>query len=1192
MEEKPSDNLDASFNQGERGKEEEISEKVREYARNIFNQMFSSLEKPESEEAFFDILGEVEHALSILAESESDWEEEKKCTENFRIAVSIFLDELLNFCREKKDDQNFRNFMEKISRSFFSENLNIDALLDFRQYFYFYSKATRYGISNDMYLDQKLNNTEPIEKSDSEKKEQDFNGNVRKYAENIFNRMFLSHEKSEGREMGFGILEETENVLSVLADYEKEWGEERLYTNNFVLAVDIFLDELIDFCKERKDDDNFPNFMGIIYKSFFSSSPNIASALNFERYFNFCAKTTRFSEIQAYIGGNVNGELEYKIGWDYNPNSKNDELLKSYNESSIAEKLDKLNLLEILGADLISAGSSFNFGDKKLIKLLDKISKENDNAFLGFYINSVRERIVSEYDAPTRGIVQFSGDSGNARLREGISSEDREMHVKLDNIIKPDKHFSSDGKFSRVADDVLCVLNHANIPVYYAKFDFSAVKDFKPSVEISAADLMNLKKLLQREKAGETEIDFDKFMAYSNGRILEPFYKIKNSDPKKLAEIWQKFSENISPEDWNDFFELDELREKFLDQIDNIKKVQEKKAQELNWQATLDVFKYSEKIGREILDGIKDAGELSDMFKKFIDAFTSGDMEYAFNNLEIFVLRVSDLPEEKFQNPKIYQISQGLAEKYSQLNEVHGKNWEECYEIVEESKVQFAQKYRAAIDRFNELYGKISSDQDNIYKNFELELNKIEFELDKERIKVDFNNFSDFINREEMISVDAENMEEMDLLLQHLYRPKMKKQIEESFGVRLNELPFYCQIYFLKFLSEKNRNQAEEVRQFIHQGQDDETRNNRIKSFLALEVDGEIGERILKIGKNLPVESADLIFAKYSELIDLNQNIKERLSAFLQVEEITPEIIKKINQNFIRKANELIINFSNKKIKTNDKQSQCQEILNELEGYKKDLVLTAGIFKELRGRKNITFEELEGITFEQTTAAHLSNSPDVIRAVGTDLPLINEAGFPMIPGSALKGAVKKFSQAEQHSLETIEEMMAIYSKNYVHNPLLQKKLLSGFLEKLKTSGDKTKIYVLRQNGEVVAFSRFDDLGEGEKYFGSFNVAPEGANLDIGAAMLEKILDLEASDAKKITADVEPYKSIASSYVEKFGFVVTQVKPNYVEADFTAFEIVRSEGNKKLYYRDYSLADLIKEYEKIFLIINIERGSKE
>lgn len=702
---------------------------------------------------------------------------------------------------------------------------------------------------------------------------------VRSFAQDFFETVYSKEEMPADISMLFAVQDE----LSHIAGSEEEWQEEGRYTPEFREATKIFLDEMLVFCETKKDDIEINKFLGKIHKMFFAFSPNIAAAINLGQYFDFASRATRMGNLQVYLGGNINGEFAGNIGWGYNPDSPNDSLFESYSKNPVSKRLDKLNLMEIIHAELIGAGNAYNYhgGETKMDLLLKKIEQNNDNAFIGYYIEVVKDKFKREYENPSKGIFHWTNDPEDARLAGDLAEEQWDKSIELGNAIIPNRPLKRGEKFAQIAENVVAILNHANIPTKYAQIDFGG--DGKKGVDF---------------------VDFDKLI--DNNRL-------ENAD-------------------------------------------------------------------------IKDA----------------------------------------------------------------------------------------------------------------------------------------------------------ELLFQHLYRPEMRGRIEKEFDIKLNDLPFHYHFHFLKFLSEKNIDEVENVKLFLDQSQNKEARRNRIKSFLSLEAGQKMSENIFGIGEALnDQEVADAIFAKYAEIVDLTDKIREELGGiFKDDREVFQKDLELISQDLIGRANKLLVDFSNK-VKITTKK---EDILAKLENYESDLVLTASVYKSLKqsGAK-IELEDFKGVTFEGKTANEISRD--------------NE----------------------------LKQMLKIYGDNYGdkygYGNDLKNKLVNNLKQKIENEGSSIKIYLCKKGDKIIVFNAFEDCGNGKKRGFAYNAIESMSGSSVGKCFLKTSLEMAMADGETIEAECDPRSPMSSYYIEKADFIGTGATDDYQKTGEPALNIEISVANKKYKYRDferYKAEDIIAE----------------
>lgn len=427
-----------------------------------------------------------------------------------------------------------------------------------------------------------------------------------------------------------------------------------------------------------------------------------------------------------------------------------------------------------------------------------------------------------------------------------------------------------------------------------------------------------------------------------------------------------------------------------------------------------------------------------------------------------------------------------------------------------------------------------------IIKGLNIKAEELSKEQEGEVPDLEFVNYEDMTKKYNYILNDTEENDETFLLLQHLYKPGIINRIEKKLEINKFEIPFNYQLHLLKFLTDKNEKEVDEVKEFLNGSINSKDKINRIKSFLATENGNELGKKIFKIAEKTEPEFSEKAFEKYANIIDQIEDSKDLIASILKQQDVSDEEIRKINSNLIAKANQMMLSVAEKIEKLTDTETLNQkELLQILDSYKTDTLLTTSIYKTLHKEgSDIKPEDLEGVTFET------------------------------------KGG-EEIIQDE----ETFEEMCGIYRGNYSDKPELAESLVKGFKEQLKYQGNNTRIYIYKKNGRVMAFNRFDDNNrEGTKYFGSFNVQPALQDSSIGSALFQKSLEEETKEGEPIKAICFSFSSATVMYIEKGGFIANHFERLSEDPSSPVIHIEKNEFFSPQ-YSGKTQDEIISQYQK-------------
>lgn len=416
----------------------------------------------------------------------------------------------------------------------------------------------------------------------------------------------------------------------------------------------------------------------------------------------------------------------------------------------------------------------------------------------------------------------------------------------------------------------------------------------------------------------------------------------------------------------------------------------------------------------------------------------------------------------------------------------------------------------------------------------------------------------------------------------------VRSDIIDKIGFDLSRLDLKTQYHFLSLIKTKSFDELNVVVDFLNESGDESAKVSRIKSFLSLELDPTMSNKILSIGENTKnnPELADKIFAKYAEIVGDAYEIENRVRDEFDKKDINGDELATISRSLLFKGKSILEEYADKL--AIDSEVDEQQILNDLDSCKADLLLTASINKEMY-RQGGRPEDIKGVTFDVDTIAGITNNGEIMKVVDQVVNSTLE-GNPYISGTNIKSLISKYateaSPLELEKAQEIIEMLNIYEKNFRGKPDEMKNIIiDGFKQRLQEGSNDTTIYSYKKDGHLMAFVRIDKMEDGREYLGSFNVQKNIQDSAIGSALMNTVLKERGEDTI-IEADCSFLDDIGRYYIEKCGFVA---KSSYDFKGEPSLSIERKKGN--YYYKDYSQDDLVQEYEKNFSENKISSNEK-
>lgn len=341
-----------------------------------------------------------------------------------------------------------------------------------------------------------------------------------------------------------------------------------------------------------------------------------------------------------------------------------------------------------------------------------------------------------------------------------------------------------------------------------------------------------------------------------------------------------------------------------------------------------------------------------------------------------------------------------------------------------------------------------------------------------------------------------------------------EEEIFKKIGLHLNNLSFKEQGWFLIYFDQADAEKKEKLLAFISNHKED-----GIKSFLALETDKQLGEKLLNLSSRLDRDSAAIFFHQLSEMTDLAEKENSELKKlFLKDGEECSLDWTEVRLGLLRKANEIITNFNQE----SEGPQANRNLLKALENGKAEISLLASVLKEAKKENlNINLETIKNLNLS-------------VKEFNETMP------------SADCQAVLNMAQENWHNFG---------------NKKMEKAVISG-LEKSLRENENQKAYTLKYRDRVIGFVRFEKTDNNSLYAGSFNVSNDLRGLSIGQKMMESVLVGESeNNILEATASIKIPAGCA--YVEKIGFVADGIIDNYHSTGESLFSIkLDKEKNKK------------------------------
>lgn len=242
-----------------------------------------------------------------------------------------------------------------------------------------------------------------------------------------------------------------------------------------------------------------------------------------------------------------------------------------------------------------------------------------------------------------------------------------------------------------------------------------------------------------------------------------------------------------------------------------------------------------------------------------------------------------------------------------------------------------------------------------------------------------------------------------------------------------------------------------------------------------------------------------LALEKYPEIIETIEEVRGLILEVVGKDDRTGKLTNQIIQSILRRSRELL---------TRTENDSREKVINGLLQIKKDSLLLASAFKELRSE----------VSLENFINFQISSSNG---------------------GKALDESTSKI-------------MLAIAERNW-RGQNLHDEVISSFKKAL--ASEESQFYIAKYKNKVVGFLRLEPTANGKLHFASFNIDQNLEGAKIGMELLRTIFQKEA-EGKTVEAEADPISPITSRYIQDFGFVATEVMP-YGSANEAVFKIEKN-----------------------------------
>lgn len=646
------------------------------------------------------------------------------------------------------------------------------------------------------------------------------------------------------------------------------------------------------------------------------------------------------------------------------------------------------------------------------------------------------------------------------------------------------EYYEADGDYDLIFEDVLPAILSKNV----------AAKEHKNNLSIITATAKCEEDLSDHwgaaggeRNAANLQCIFGKFINQPNISVLEKVYinylggQFNQNDDWYINKLLKKYKK--------------EAYQKFLNEQPDIQKFQNKEII----------------INNLVLPPSSRRALLRDKFGYTSSSFADRN-KYEDEGVEYSLIRAREANG---------RLKKGTANLYNQSDSSENKSLDEFVRSAEGRLSPCLNKINP-LDRFGAdgeyIIADLSPEYSGVYSvsgNLEAFFEKNKLAGKKEAKSIRAQDFAEIKNQ-----INFKNTQDLagfKLMSSLFFRDRLKAIC----GIDVGELNLRTQYQFLNFISEYPEATLKNLNAFLNNSLSETGRTDRLKSFLCLELDQNLGKELVSLGEKFSPDQADLLFSKIAEINELASKEESELGLLL-MKDNNEFSFPGLKSELLKRAQALVVRFSQVQA-GKFKAEEAARIFSELENIKTEIILFSSLLKSSKeNNQNIDLETVK------------------------DLDL------------RVKDYGEVISELER------KEIFNIAQANWAGfgNLKMADVVLEG-LEKSLTEDKKQRAYILKYKGDVIGFVRFERTDNETVYAGSFNVSKDLRGLSIGNDLMEKALIKEGeSNILEATASIKI--SAGCSYVEKIGFVADGIIEDYHGTGESLFQIKLDKQNNKDY----------------------------
>jgi len=342
------------------------------------------------------------------------------------------------------------------------------------------------------------------------------------------------------------------------------------------------------------------------------------------------------------------------------------------------------------------------------------------------------------------------------------------------------------------------------------------------------------------------------------------------------------------------------------------------------------------------------------------------------------------------------------------------------------------------------------------------------------------------------------DQKKVSVMMECLDDPEVRAIIERNLRIDLNTIPRASQIHLFRFLANYDESTLYFLRTAL--AKHHEIAPLIARSLIAYAQNEKAAMALLGLAVMLPKEELEITLHGFLRIVDAASSSKDEVVKLKLSPQDEATLLRHVERQTLERANSLLIDW--------------EEMLRAYQGDTRgDTIPFVELARQVEG-DSVVFAAI----FKAAVSSHAID-PSKIGEISISYE-----------------SVDSLSEEERERLATMQG----YNGAKLYPAQFSAFLLHGLTDAMRDS--RSRFWLLKINGTIEGFVRFEEQGPGRVYFGSLNLSPTVDSFGLGGIFLRETLNFEGDN--KVVCGMVAADNPARNWFKRLGFKEGEAIENY------------------------------------------------